>query len=39
VSKKNWPDFAAVREKWLPLLKNPESLQANAADANADTTH
>ena len=39
VSKKNWPDFAAVREKWLPLLKNRESLQANAADANADTTH
>lgn len=39
VSKKNWPDFAAVREKWLPLLKNPELLQANAADSNAETTH
>lgn len=39
VSKKNWPDFAAVRDKWLPLLKNPESLQANAADSNAETTH
>jgi len=30
VSKKNWPEFAEVREKWLPLLKNPELLQANA---------
>ncbi|HKW32058.1 MAG TPA: peptidoglycan DD-metalloendopeptidase family protein [Candidatus Acidoferrum sp.] len=39
VSKKNWPDFAAVREKWLPLLKNPELLQANAADSNADSSH
>jgi murein DD-endopeptidase MepM/ murein hydrolase activator NlpD len=39
VSKKNWPDFAAVREKWLPLLKNPELLQANAADANAGPAH
>ena len=39
VSKKNWPDFAAVRDKWLPLLKNPEFQQANAADSNADTTH
>lgn len=39
VSKKNWPDFAAVREKWLPLLKNPELLEAKARDSNADTTH
>ncbi len=39
VSKKNWPDFAAVREKWLPLLKNPELLQANAAAASADAGH
>jgi murein DD-endopeptidase MepM/ murein hydrolase activator NlpD len=31
VSKKNWPEFAELREKWLPLLKNPELLQANAA--------
>ena len=23
-------EFAAVREKWLPLLKNPELLQAGA---------
>ncbi|HET9995410.1 MAG TPA: peptidoglycan DD-metalloendopeptidase family protein [Candidatus Acidoferrum sp.] len=29
ITKKNWPEFAAVREKWLPFLKNPELLQAN----------
>jgi murein DD-endopeptidase MepM/ murein hydrolase activator NlpD len=39
VSKKNWPEFASVREKWLPLLKNPELLQANVGDSNAPTTH
>jgi murein DD-endopeptidase MepM/ murein hydrolase activator NlpD len=33
VSKKHLPEFAAVREKWLPLLKNPELLQAYAAEA------
>jgi murein DD-endopeptidase MepM/ murein hydrolase activator NlpD len=31
VSKKNLPEFTAVREKWLPLLKNPELVQAAAA--------
>ena len=39
VSKKDWPDFAAAREKWLPLLKNPEPLEANAGEASAATTH
>lgn len=41
VSKKNWPEFAAVREKWLPLLKNPDLLQASvpAPGATADTAH
>src|SRR5262249_41604053 len=29
IAKKNWPEFAELREKWLPLLKNPELLQAN----------
>jgi murein DD-endopeptidase MepM/ murein hydrolase activator NlpD len=29
VSKKHLPEFAAVREKWLPLLKNPDLLQAS----------
>jgi len=35
VSKKSWPEFAETREKWLPLLKNPELLQANAATNGA----
>jgi murein DD-endopeptidase MepM/ murein hydrolase activator NlpD len=39
VSKKNWPEFAAVREKWLPLLRNPEMLQANAGSSGADAGH
>jgi len=39
VSKKNWPEFAAAREKWLPLLKNPESLQANGAGSTAASGH
>jgi murein DD-endopeptidase MepM/ murein hydrolase activator NlpD len=39
VSKKNWPEFAAIREKWLPPLKNPELLQANAAAPGADAGH
>jgi murein DD-endopeptidase MepM/ murein hydrolase activator NlpD len=28
VSKKNWPEFAALREQWLPLLEQPQQLQA-----------
>ncbi len=35
VSKKNLPEFAELREKWLPLLKNPELLQANVAISGA----
>jgi murein DD-endopeptidase MepM/ murein hydrolase activator NlpD len=31
VSKKNLPEFAAVREKWLPVLQNPGALQAGSA--------
>ncbi|HEU0368866.1 MAG TPA: peptidoglycan DD-metalloendopeptidase family protein, partial [Candidatus Acidoferrum sp.] len=27
VAKKNFPEFAALRERWLPLLKNPDLLQ------------
>lgn len=38
VSKKNWPEFMDVREKWLPLLKNPEPLQASVA-TGADSAH
>jgi murein DD-endopeptidase MepM/ murein hydrolase activator NlpD len=39
VSKKNLPEFAAVREKWLPLLKNPELLQASVAPSSPAGTH
>ncbi len=35
VSKKNWPEFAEVREKWLPPLKNPELLQATAVSTGS----
>lgn len=35
VNKKNWPEFAELREKWLPVLKNPELLQVNAETAGA----
>lgn len=33
VSKKHLPEFAAVREKWMPLLKKPELLEAGMPDA------
>jgi murein DD-endopeptidase MepM/ murein hydrolase activator NlpD len=33
VEKRYWPEFAALREKWLPVLKRPELLQAAAAPA------
>jgi hypothetical protein len=36
VAKKNFPEFAALCEKWLPLLKNPDLLQvATAAPVSA----
>ena len=38
VSKKNLPEFAAVREKWLPLLQNPGLLQATAIPSGAVAT-
>ena len=31
VSKKNWSEFAALRQQWLPVLEHPEQLQAQAA--------
>ena len=37
VSKRNWPEFAEVREKWLPLLKSPELLQT-ASSGTAEPT-
>lgn len=33
VSKKNLPEFAAIRERWLPLLKNPALIQASVDPA------
>jgi murein DD-endopeptidase MepM/ murein hydrolase activator NlpD len=39
VSKKNLPEFAALREKWLPVLKNPEILQASVAQAGPGEGH
>jgi murein DD-endopeptidase MepM/ murein hydrolase activator NlpD len=39
VSKKNLPEFAAVRGKWLPVLKNPEILQASVSPSAAGETH
>lgn len=33
VNKKNWPEFAALREKWLPLLQNPGLLQAGLPES------
>lgn len=38
VSKKHLPEFLAVRDKWIPLLKNPELLEAAAADATPAAT-
>ncbi len=39
VSKRNLPEFNAVREKWLPALKNPELLQASAGSSSPAETH
>jgi murein DD-endopeptidase MepM/ murein hydrolase activator NlpD len=33
VAKKHWPEFAALREQYLPLLKRPELLQAGVTAA------
>ena len=33
VNKKNLPEFAALRERWLPLLKNPSLIQASINSA------
>lgn len=34
VSKKNLPEFAALREKWLPVLQNPGTLQTGSATSS-----
>jgi murein DD-endopeptidase MepM/ murein hydrolase activator NlpD len=28
VNKRDWTEFTAVREKWLPVMEHPESIQA-----------
>jgi murein DD-endopeptidase MepM/ murein hydrolase activator NlpD len=33
INKKSWPEFALVRQQWLPLLESREVVQANAAAA------
>jgi murein DD-endopeptidase MepM/ murein hydrolase activator NlpD len=33
VSKKNWTQFTALCTEWLPVLQNPKTLQAQAAEA------
>ena len=39
VSKKSLPEFAALREKWLPVLKNPQILQASVAQPGTREGH
>ena len=39
ISKKNLPEFAALREKWLPVLKNPEILQASVTQPGSRESH
>jgi murein DD-endopeptidase MepM/ murein hydrolase activator NlpD len=31
VSKKNWAEFAEVREKWMPMMEQPQQLQAQSS--------
>jgi murein DD-endopeptidase MepM/ murein hydrolase activator NlpD len=35
VSKRDWGEFAALREQWLPLLQNSGEMQAQAAEIAA----
>ncbi|HUL33828.1 MAG TPA: peptidoglycan DD-metalloendopeptidase family protein [Candidatus Eisenbacteria bacterium] len=30
VGKKNWAEFSTVREQWLPMLEQPQQIQAHA---------
>ena len=39
VSKKNLPGFAAVRAKWLPVLENPELIQAGVIVPSPNESH
>lgn len=35
VAKKNWTEFATLREQWLPVLEHPEQLEAHVAEPGA----
>jgi len=39
VSRKNWAEFAAVREKWLPMLEQPQQLEAQVPTPSAAPGH
>jgi len=32
VSKRNWAEFASLREQWLPVLENPQRLQTQVSE-------
>lgn len=38
VSRENWPEFEAIREKWLPLMEQPQQLQAQSPAIGGATT-
>jgi murein DD-endopeptidase MepM/ murein hydrolase activator NlpD len=38
VNKKDWAEFAAVREKWMPVMEHPETIQAQLPVPGAVTT-
>jgi murein DD-endopeptidase MepM/ murein hydrolase activator NlpD len=38
VAKKNWTEFAAVREKWLPILEHPEQLAVQTTQLPAGSS-
>ena len=39
VSKNSWPEFAAMREKWLPSLKDAALVQADITPSGSGTAH
>ena len=38
VNKKDWTEFAAMREKWLPVMEHPETVQAQLPITGAVST-
>jgi murein DD-endopeptidase MepM/ murein hydrolase activator NlpD len=35
VNKKDWAEFAAVREKWMPMMEQPPQVQAQTQDSTS----